>query len=253
MTTSHETVSPVSHAAKIGGLVKRWLPAIVLVGAIGAAFALGLDKYLTLDALREHRFELQAFVAQNELAAIALFVLIYAVSTALSLPGATILTIAGGFLFGIWFGTAYAVIGATIGATGVFLVARTAIGQSLRQRAGPWFSKMEDGFRDNALSYMLVLRLVPLFPFFVVNLVPAFMGISLRVYVLATLIGIIPGAWVYASVGAGLGSIFDSAEEVSLGSVLTPELIAALVGLALLSLAPVVYKKIKRRRSADHG
>ncbi|MEM7120514.1 MAG: TVP38/TMEM64 family protein [Pseudomonadota bacterium] len=253
MTTSHETVSPVSHAAKIGGLVKRWLPAIVLVGAIGAAFALGLDKYLTLDALREHRFELQAFVAQNELAAIALFVLIYAVSTALSLPGATILTIAGGFLFGIWFGTAYAVIGATIGATGVFLVARTAIGQSLRQRAGPWFSKMEDGFRDNALSYMLVLRLVPLFPFFVVNLVPAFMGISLRVYVLATLIGIIPGAWVYASVGAGLGSIFDSAEEVSLGSVLTPELIAALVGLALLSLAPVVYKKIKRRRIADHG
>ncbi len=248
MTTSHETVSPVSPAAKIGGQVKRWLPAIVLVGAIGTAFALGLDKYLTLEALREHRFELQSFVAQNQVAAIALFIAIYAVSTALSLPGATILTIAGGFLFGIWFGTVYAVIGATIGATGVFLVARTAIGQSLRERAGPWFSKMEDGFRDNALSYMLVLRLVPLFPFFVVNLVPAFMGVSLRIYVLATLIGIIPGAWVYASVGAGLGSIFDSAEEVSLGSVLTPELIAALVGLALLSLAPVVYKKIKRRR-----
>ncbi len=249
MTVSDQSISPAQPVAKRGGIVKRWLPAIILVAAIGVAFTLGLDKYLSLDALRDNRFELQNFVAENRLGAILIFIAIYAVSTALSLPGATILTVAGGFLFGIWFGTIYAVVGATIGATGVFLVARTAIGRSLRERAGPWFAKMEEGFRDNALSYMLVLRLIPLFPFFVVNLVPAFLGISLRVYVLATLIGIIPGAWVYASVGAGLGSIFDSAEEVSLTSVLTPELITALVGLALLSLAPVVYKKIKKRKS----
>ena len=106
---------------------------------------------------------------------------------------------------------------------------------------------MESGFRENALNYLLVLRLIPLFPFFVVNLVPAFLGVSLRIYVLGTLVGIIPGSFVYATVGAGLGSIFDSGEEFSLKGILTPEIVTALVGLAILAIVPVIYKKFRAR------
>ena len=166
----------------------------------------------------------------------------------MSLPGGAILSIAGGFLFGAWLGTLYIVVGATVGATAVFLITRTALGDALRARAGPWLKSMEAGFQENALSYLLVLRLVPLFPFFVVNLVPAFLGVGLRTYVVGTFVGIVPGAFVFAFTGAGLGSVFDSSESFSPAAVLTPEVIVALTGLALLSLLPVAYKKIKTRR-----
>ena len=155
-----------------------------------------------------------------------------------------------GFLFGSVLGTAWIVIGATAGAVGIFLAARTALGDALKAKAGPWLAKLEAGFRENALSYLLVLRLVPLFPFFVVNLVPAFLGVGLRVFTLGTAIGIIPGAFVFASVGAGLGSVFDMGGEVTAARALTPEVITALVGLAVLSLVPVVYKKSRARRQA---
>ena len=119
----------------------------------------------------------------------------------------------------------------------------------MRAKAGPALKRMEEGFRENALSYLLVLRLIPLFPFFLVNLVPAFLGVSLGIYVIGTFVGIIPGAFVFAFTGAGLGSVFDNAEEFSPSSVLTTEVVVALCGLALLSLLPVVYKKIKARRA----
>jgi len=164
-------------------------------------------------------------------------------------PGAAILTIAGGLLFGQWYGSVYVVLGATLGAVGVFLIARTALGDALRRRAGPAIQKMEAGFQENALSYLLVLRLIPLFPFFLVNIVPAFLGVKLRTYVVGTLIGIIPGSFVYATVGAGLGSIFERNEEFSLQGVLTPEITAALVGLAALALLPVAYKKFRKAKA----
>lgn len=128
-------------------------------------------------------------------------------------------------------------------------IAKTSLGDLLRAQAGPWLKKMESGFRENALSYLLVLRLIPLFPFFVVNLVPAFLGVSLRTYVLATLVGIVPGSFVYATVGAGLGSIFDRNEVFTASGILTPEIVTALVGLSVLSLLPVAYKLIKARRA----
>ena len=184
------------------------------------------------------------------LLAVALYVLIYATSTALSLPGGAILTITGGFLFGSWLGTAYVVVGATAGAITVFLVAKTSLGEILRAKAGPALKKMETGFREDALSYLLVLRLIPLFPFFVVNIVPAFLGVSLRTYAIATFLGIIPGAFVFASVGAGLGSIFDTMKDFDPAAALTPEVITALVGLSVISLIPLVYKKAKARRMA---
>jgi len=140
------------------------------------------------------------------------------------------------------------VVAATIGATILFIAAKTALGDLLRAKAGPFLQKMEAGFREDALSYLLVLRLIPLFPFFIVNLVPAFLGVSLRVFVIATFGGIIPGSFVYATVGAGLGSIFDAGGEFSASGILTPEIITALVGLAVLALLPVAYKRYKAKR-----
>ncbi|MEC9369347.1 MAG: VTT domain-containing protein, partial [Pseudomonadota bacterium] len=166
----------------------------------------------------------------------------------LSVPGAALLTVTGGFLFGIWVGTAAVVVGATLGATAVFLIARTALGEALRAKAGPAIRKMEQGFRENALSYLLVLRLIPLFPFFLVNLVPAFLGVPLATFVVGTFFGIMPGTFVFISIGAGLGSIFDSMQEFTLKGALTPEVIVALVGLAVLSLIPVAYRTIKARK-----
>ncbi|WP_282607571.1 TVP38/TMEM64 family protein [Pelagibius sp. Alg239-R121] len=230
---------------------RRLAPIAVILAAIFGAFALGLDDYLSFEALRDNREILMAFTADNVIAAVAIFIGIYAVSTALSLPGGAVLSIAGGFLFGSFLGTLWVVLGATIGAVGIFLAARTALGDILKAKAGPWLMKMEAGFQENALSYLLVLRLVPLFPFVVVNLVPAFLGVSLRTFTLATFIGIIPGSFVFASIGAGLGSVFDRGDSFSPTGILTPEVIVALLGLSVLSLVPVVYKRIKTSRKAS--
>jgi len=128
------------------------------------------------------------------------------------------------------------------------VIAKTAFGDALRDRAGAWLRTLEAGFREHALSYLLVLRLVPLFPFFVVNLVPALLGVPLSTFVLGTFVGIIPGSFMYTSVGAGLGSLFDAGETFSVTGVLTPQIVTALVGLAMLALVPVVYKKLMARR-----
>lgn len=230
-------------------LIKRLAPLAALGAVAAVVFGFGLDDYLTFEALRANRGLLLGFVGEHLLLAVGLYLAVYAAATAVSLPGGTILSIAGGFLFGAALGTGAIVVGATVGATAVFLIARTALGDALRAKAGPALTKMEAGFQENALSYLLVLRLVPLFPFFLVNLVPAFLGVRLRTYVVGTFFGIIPGAFVFAFAGAGLGSVFDSAESFSPGSVLTPEVIVALLGLASLALVPVVYKKLKARRA----
>lgn len=241
MTLSNATPATGDRAGKL----RRLLPLAAIGAAIAAAFALGLDDYLSFSALRDNRELLMHFVHDNAVLSVVLFMAIYAVSTTLSLPGGAILTIAGGFLFGSLTGTVYVVVAATLGACGIFLAARSALGDSLRDKAGPWLRRMEDGFKANALSYLLVLRLVPLFPFFVVNLVPAFLGVRLRTFVVGTFLGIIPGSFVFTSVGAGLGSVFDSTDTFSPRAALTPEVIVALIGLAALSLVPVVYKKVK--------
>jgi uncharacterized membrane protein YdjX (TVP38/TMEM64 family) len=141
------------------------------------------------------------------------------------------------------------VIAATIGASLVFLAARTALGDSLRRRAGPWLRRMEDGFRENALHYLLFLRLVPILPFWLVNLVPAFLGVPFRIYLTATFFGIIPGGLVYASVGNGLGAVFDAGATPDLGIIFKPAIILPLAGLAILAILPVAYKKIKARQT----
>lgn len=230
------------------GRLGRFAPLAAILAAIALFFILGLDEWISFRTLSENRDELQAFVDRNYLLAVLAFVAIYAAATALSVPGATILTVSGGFLFGSILGTVWAVIGATIGATLVFLAARTAFSDLLRRKAGGWVRRMEEGFRENAFSYLLFLRLVPVFPFFIVNLVPAFLGVRLGTYVLATFIGIIPGGFVYAQVGQGLDSIFAAGGMPDLSDVLTWDVVLAMAGLGLLALLPVAVRKLRGNR-----
>lgn len=231
----------------------RFVPLLVLVLALVAFFVFRLDRYLSFAMLRDHRTVLMAFVARHAVVAALGFIALYAVATAVSLPGGAVLTVAGGFLFGTVLGSICAVIGATIGAAGLFLAARTAVGDSLRRRAGPWVRRMKQGFRDNALSYLLFLRLVPLFPFWLVNLVPALLGVPLRTFVIGTFFGIIPGGVVYASVGSGVGAVFDAGRVPDLGIIFRPEILLPLLGLAVLALVPVVYKRFRCKNGPGGG
>jgi uncharacterized membrane protein YdjX (TVP38/TMEM64 family) len=237
-----------NHKKNAGLTWQRLLPVIVLGAGLTAFFAFGLNEYLTFDTLRQNRVWLLQQVEESALLAALAYIGLYIAVVAFSLPGGAVMTIAGGFLFGQWLGTVYVIFAATIGATVLFVAARTALGDALRAKAGPFLKKMEAGFQENALSYLLVLRLIPVFPFFIVNLVPAFLGVSLRVFVIATFVGIIPGSFVYATVGAGLGSIFDAGGTFSAANILTPEILTALIGLAILALLPIAYKKFKAKR-----
>ena len=230
-------------------MVKRFLPIGILVAGFFAFFALGLNDYVSLEVLKENRIALLDYVARNAILASAVFLLIYAVAIAFSVPGGAILTLVGGFMFGTIWGASLVVVGATLGATCVFLAAKTALGDILRRKAGPWMAKLEAGFQEDATSYLITLRLVPLAPFWLVNLVPAFFGVRLRTFVLTTFFGIIPGTVVYASVGAGVGVIFDAGGEPDLGIIFDPGILLPLIGIALLSLVPVVYKKLKARKA----
>lgn len=248
-----EVTGPTDKIAKNdasrGSLVKRLAPLAVILAGIAAFFGLGLNQYLTFDALSEHRESLLAFVADNPLLAPLAFILIYALATAMSLPGGVVLTIAGGFLFGTLLGGCYVVVGATLGATAIFLIAKTALGDALRSKAGPWMAKMEAGFRENELSYMLILRLVPLFPFWLVNLVPAFLGVALPTYVIATFIGIIPGSFAYASVGAGLGTVFDQGQAPGIEILADAKVWGPMVALIVLAMVPIIYKRLSRKKA----
>ena len=226
---------------------KRLAPLLALLALVAVSFVFRLDKYLTLDALRDNRAALTAFVQSHGVGAALGFVLAYAAAVALSLPGATIMTLAGGFLFGVPLGAALTVAGATAGASLLFLIVRSAFGEALRERAGPFLARMADGFRKDAFSYLLFLRLVPVFPFWAVNLAPALLGMRFPPFVAATALGIIPGTMVYSAFGASLGQIFDAGAEVRLKDVFSPTLIAALVGLGFLSLLPVIVRRMRER------
>ena len=243
-------------------LARRLAPLAAAVALAGAAFyVLGRDG-LSLEAMVRHRAEIDAFVAAHWALAVLTYIGIYIAVVALSVPGAIFLTVCGGFLFGLPVGAAAAALGATIGATIIFMLARTALCEPLLRRAGPRVTKLAQGFRDDAFSYLLFLRLVPAFPFFLVNLVPAFAGVRLLPFVTATAIGVIPGSAVYAFAGTGLDSVIAMQKQVydaclaagqvdcqfafDAKDVLTPQLLGALVALGLLSLVPVVVRHLRR-------
>ncbi len=206
-------------------------------------------EYLSFSALQAHHQQLQQWISQHYVLTVFLYMLIYIIAVAVSVPGATILTLVGGFLFGIIPGTIYVVISATIGACLIFLAVKTAFARWLEEKAKGWVSRMEKGFQENAFSYTLFLRFVPLFPFWVINIVPALLDVRLRTFFFATILGIIPGSFVYVLVGNGLGSILNTGEEPNLGIIFQPEVLLPLLALALLALVPILYKKFKRSKA----
>jgi len=241
------TIESAPDAPQTKSPLKRFAPLAIIAMGLITFFALGGPDYVNMDSLRENREVLAGFVQDNFVIAFIGFIAAYAVLTAISFPGAWVLSLVGGFLFGTLTGTISIVIGATLGATALFLAARYAFGDLLRSKAdGGMIKKFEKGLKEDELSYLFILRLVPLFPFFVVNIAPAFFDVKLRNYLLATFFGIIPGSLVYASVGNGIGAVFDKGEEANLsGLMFQPAVIGPIIGLIILALIPVIYKRVK--------
>lgn len=230
--------------------IGRFLPIIVIaIGAVTAIFF--LRDYLSFDALAAHYEDLLAWRDANWSASVLLFVLAYALSVAFSVPGAIWLTLLGGFLFGTMLGTALVVTAATAGAIMVFLAARTALGDVLRERAGAWVARMEDGFRQGELSYLLMMRLIPAVPFFIANIAPAFLGARLWTFAWTTFVGIIPGTLVYISIGAGLGAQLEQGEVPDLGVIFEWHILGPLLGLAALAALPLIVKSLRGREPSD--
>ena len=247
--------------------LKRLWPLLLLVSIGSLIVAMGWHRYLTLEHLAQNRDSLRTMIESHYVLALAAFTVLYAVTVALSIPGGVVLTIAGGFLFGWLIGGVLSIVGATIGATAIYLVARSALRDVLIAKAGPRLQRFADGFREDALSYLLFLRLIPVFPFWLVNLAPGLLGVPFWTYVTTTFIGIIPGTFAFALAGNGLDSVFDAQQAsyesclakagegghdscvygIDPGALLTTEVIVAIVALGVVALIPVVVKKRRRR------
>lgn len=227
----------------------RWIPLLILIIFLGLSYYFNLHHYLSFEQIKEHRLFLLDFVKERPILAPLIFLIVYVTATALSVPGDVFLTILAGFLFPQPYCTILVIIGATLGAIALFLIARTAFGDFLKEKAGPFLKKMQAGFQENEVSYLLFLRFVPFFPFWLVNLAPAFFGVSLFTFAWTTFVGIIPGSFVFTQIGTGLGSILDSQEPFSLSSALTTEVRIALIALGLFALIPIAFKNFKKNRS----
>lgn len=259
-TANDKSVSPA----------RRWAPLAILAAAMGFVFATGLHEQLSFETIGRNYDALKSYVADHLVSAVLIYMLVYIAVVALSLPGGLIMTLTGGLLFGWQIGAPATVVAATAGATLLFLVARTSLGTALAAKAGPWLARLRDGFTENALSYMLFLRLVPLFPFVIVNLAPALLGVPLRTYVLGTGLGIIPGTVAFSYAGAGLGSVVEAQNAVhaaclarqagepnlvcpytiDTSNLVTRELLIAFLLIGLVALIPVFAKKWSARHGA---
>jgi uncharacterized membrane protein YdjX (TVP38/TMEM64 family) len=246
--------------------VRRWLPLAVIVAVAIGVVALGGHRVVSFETLVRHHDAIHDFILDHKLLAVAIYIAIYIAVVALSLPGGLVLTLSGGFLFGGLIGGAASVVGATLGAVIIFMIATSAFGEHLVRRAGPLAFKLAEGFRAEAFHYLLFLRLVPVFPFFLVNLVPALAGVRLSTFVAATVIGIIPATFAFAFVGAGLDSVIrsqgalyhaclasgraDCRLDFDVKAAVTPELLGALAALGVVALIPLAMKRLRARRIA---
>ncbi len=246
-----------------GSTLLKLLIALVLAGGVVAFFVLGGPQYLSLDTIRSHRAQLLAWTDEHYAQALLLALLVYVATTALSVPGAVLLSLTCGMLFGRWAGSLVILIGATAGATCAFLAARYLVADAARRKLGleriapatlpsarqaratvatapaGMLARIDAGFSDNAFSYLLFLRLVPLFPFWLVNIAAAFSAVTLRTFVAATAIGILPGVFVFANLGQSLGRIESTAELMS------PQTLAALALLGLFALVPALVRHLR--------
>lgn len=240
----------------VGGAnsIWRYAPVVLVIAGLVLGYALGLQNYLSLTFLAEQREALRAYVDANFLWSALLFLVVYILAVAFSFPAASVLTIFGGFLFGWLIGGALVAVGATIGASILFLATRSAFGGFLRHRVDGVVKKMADGFRENAFGYLFVIRLAPVFPFFVVNIAAALFDISLGRFFTATLFGILPGTFAYAYLGQGVDSVLVAAQasgrEAQISDLVTPEITLAFFALAFVALIPTVVKHIRKRGNA---
>lgn len=224
-------------------LAGRFGPALVVLALIGAFFALRLDRYVSIAELRAQREALEGAVSAHPVLAVALYVAVYAALVGASLPVALVLTLTGGFLFGPVEGGLAAAVGCTLGATLIFLICRTAIGDSLKKRAGDKALRLEEGLRKDAFFYLLSLRLVPLVPFWLANLAAGLVAIPLRTFLPASFLGILPVSVVYATLGADLHAVFARNQPIEPGLALQPQVLIPLLVIGLLSLAPLAVKR----------
>ncbi len=235
--------------------IKLW-PLYIIFAGLGFAISQGWHQQLTFSALGENAVYLDTLVKENFWLVLIAFIGIYAAATAFMVP-ASALTIGGGFLFGVYVGAPAVIIGATIGACILFVAAKTSLGETLKSIAGPFLAKMEKGFNENALSYMFTLRLIPLFPFAVVNIAPAVLGAKFRDYFITTALGIIPGTIAYTLIGSGLRStLLDAAakgETADVGAIVASaatNFIPAFFALAFVAMIPAIYKKFFKKTTA---
>ncbi|WP_299025094.1 VTT domain-containing protein [uncultured Sulfitobacter sp.] len=228
----------------------RYAP-LAIIASVAVVGAFVLRDYIGFDALRDNREALIAFRDSNFVLTVVGFIAVYVVIVTFSLPGALIATLTGGFLFGTFFGAAVNVTAATIGATLIFLAAQMGLGDKLRARmetSSGLVARIKKGLDENQWSMLFFIRLVPAVPFFVANLIPAFLGVPLRRFVISTFLGIIPGSLVYTSVGAGLGEVFAQGETPNLGLIFEPHILLPILGLCVLSVLPVIIKAVTGKK-----
>ncbi|MDG0988300.1 MAG: TVP38/TMEM64 family protein [Yoonia sp.] len=230
--------------------ILRRLPLIIIltVAVLGAFF---LRDYLTFQALADNREALIAFRDNNYLLTVLVFIAVYVLIVAFSLPGATIATLTGGFLFATFPGALFNITGATIGATAIFLAARWGFGEKLGARlegSDGFVKKIKDGIDENQWSMLFLIRLVPAVPFFMANLIPSFLEVPLRRFVISTFVGIIPGTTVYTSVGEGLGEVFASGETPNLGIIFEPAILFPILGLCALAVLPIIIQAVRGKK-----
>ena len=218
---------------------QRFFPLVILLGLLAVVFANGWHEQLSLDTLRNNQEALQSWVADNLLLAVL----------SISVPGALWFTIGAGFLFGTWIGTGVAVIGATIGATIIFLAARFAFADWVRSRFGKYVEKLQDGFSQDAFTYVVILRLIPVLPFFGINIATALLNVPVRAYFFGTLIGVIPGAYVYATLGSKISELAAAGDVPGFADLLTPDVIGAMVAFAFLAILPWAYRRFTGKKT----
>lgn len=240
--------TPQDNKSARGGTAWRFLPVIVIVAGLIFGYAMGWQQYLSIDFLAQSRESLKETVGAYPFLAPVAFAVLYALAVAFSFPAASVLTIFAGFLFGWLLGGALVAVAATVGATALYLAARSALGDFLTARIGGRAQRLSKGFEENAFGYLLVLRLAPVFPFFVINIAPALFNVPVRTYVAATFLGILPGTFAYAYLGSGVESVLVAAakggRKASIGDLVTPEITAAFVALAVVAAIPLIIKKV---------
>lgn len=224
----------------------RFIPVLILIILAILFLSLDIKEYLSFNWLKQNHNELLIYKEQNFYYFIFTYMFFYVLLVACSLPGASIATITGGFLFGPYLGTIINVISATIGALIIFIAVKLAFVDAFSNTHKDWLIKMKKGFKKNAFSYLLTLRLIPIFPFWLVNIAPAILGVRTITFINATLLGIIPGSAIYTNIGNGLDKIIENNNSINLNIILEPKFLIPLILLALLSLAPTIYKNIKR-------